>query len=110
MPTLAACRALTSTPGSKGSLWTRMAMLLTSRYGGEKGDFVAGADGLIEAAQLLIARTHQVRLGQHLPHPAAGQQLLAQCVEAGEAAAQLLGLDAQGFAIAGKILHMNHAS
>ena len=38
-----------------------------------QGDFVTGADGLVEAAQLLIARAHQVWLGQHLPHPAASQ-------------------------------------
>src|SRR3990167_5284985 len=110
MPTLAACRALTSAPGSNGAFWTRMAMWLTSRYGGEKGDFVTGADGLVEAAQLLIARAHEVRLGQHLPHPATGQELLTQRVEAGETATQLLGIDAQGFAITGEILHMNHAS
>src|SRR3990167_6860425 len=55
----------------------------TAGHSGEERHFIACRQGLIQAAEFLIARTHQVLLGQHIPHPAAGQQGLAPPIKAG---------------------------
>src|SRR3990167_6582708 len=103
MPRLAACRALSSTPGSKGCDWTRMLMQMlsvggalaatttcsTAGHSGEKRHFVASCQWLIQAAEFLITRTHQVLLGQYIPYTTATQQVLAQLIKAGELTAQL---------------------
>lgn len=79
---------------------------------GEEGDFVAVLQRLVEAAQFLIARAHQVLLAEGtLPGPAALHQELAQGAEGRQPGVpvQLLAVDAEGFAVTGEILHADHA-
>src|SRR5690606_24589488 len=116
MPRLAACRALSSAPGSKGWACTRMFIAgfsgkgSAARHGGEEGDLIALLQPLVEAAQFLIARAHQVLLAEHLPLAPSGQQVQAQVVERAEIAADLLVVTAQRLAVTGEILHSDHAS
>src|SRR5690606_17506474 len=110
MPSWAACSALSSAPASNGALWTRT-LISTSGDRGEEGHFVAILQRLVEPAQLLIARAHQVALGQYLPDVATRHQMIAQGAQVGEASlpVQLLAIGAKRFAVTGEILQSNHA-
>src|SRR5690606_7024147 len=80
------------------------------RHGGEEGHFITVQQRLVEAAQFLIARTHQVLLGQHLPGATTRLKYLTQLAQTAQLAGpgQLLTVQAKGFPVTGEILDTDH--